>query len=412
MAYEYDNENGFQPEQPKPPRQQPPKKDNDIGSWIFIAIMFAVWWPIGLIMLLSKLSEGGGKKKNVRTYAQAQTGQRTSQRVGQSAQAEKARSAVKQVTRTPEYTDKGGRTMRIIGAILGILGCMALFSAVGDNLSYAYHYNEWWYFARQLFYPLGMLAGGASLLLGSGAMKRRQRRFATYLRTAGQKPAVPLDYLARAANVSRRRVEKDVNLMLEKGLWGDEAYIDLGSGMLFRSQAAATAYFDKARQMQQPEEPAVQPQAAEGYTGILRQIRELNDRIADEALSAKIDRIEQVSGRIFKAIKDDPAKKDAAGTFLNYYLPTTLKLLENYADFEEAGVSGENLSQAKSRIEATMDSIVAGFEHQLDELYRTDAMDIDSDIRVMETMLRRDTASVADDFGLGGAAAQRQPEEE
>lgn len=401
----YDNDNSLR-------QPQPPKKDSDIGSWIFIAVMFTVAWPIGLILLLIKLSESGNKKKNSRRTT-GQSGQRTSQRVtAASPQAEKARSAVEQVTRTPDYTDKGTKTMKIIGAILGILGCVALFSAVGDNLSYAYHYNEWWYFARQLFYPLGMLAGGASLLLGSGAMKRRQRRFATYLRTAGQKPAVPLDYLARAANVSRRRVEKDVNLMLEKGLWGDEACIDLGSGMLFRSQAAATAYFDKARQMQQPEEPAVQPQAAEGYAGVLRQIRELNDRIADEALSAKIDRIEQVSGRIFKAIEDDPAKKGASGTFLNYYLPTTLKLLENYADFEETGVSGENLSQAKSRIEATMDSIVVGFEHQLDELYRTDAMDIDSDIRVMETMLRRDTASVADDFGLGGAAAQRQSEEE
>ena len=401
----YDNDNSLR-------QPQPPKKDSDIGSWIFIAVMFTVAWPIGLILLLIKLSESGNKKKNSRRTT-GQSGQRTSQRVtAASPQAEKARSAVEQVTRTPDYTDKGTKTMKIIGAILGILGCVALFSAVGDNLSYAYHYNEWWYFARQLFYPLGMLAGGASLLLGSGAMKRRQRRFATYLRTAGQKPAVPLDYLARAANVSRRRVEKDVNLMLEKGLWGDEAYIDLGSGMLFRSQAAATAYFDKARQMQQPEEPAVQPQAAEGYAGVLRQIRELNDRIADEALSAKIDRIEQVSGRIFKAIEDDPAKKGASGTFLNYYLPTTLRLLENYADFEETGVSGENLSQAKSRIEATMDSIVVGFEHQLDELYRTDAMDIDSDIRVMETMLRRDTASVADDFGLGGAAAQRQSEEE
>ena len=78
----------------------------------------------------------------------------------------------------------------------------------------------------------------------------------------------------------------------------------------------------------------------------------------------------------------------------------------------EAGVSGENLSQAKSRIAATMDNIVAGFEHQLDELYRTDAMDVNSDIRVMETMLRRDTASAASDFGLGGAAVQRQSEEE
>ena len=40
------------------------------------------------------------------------------------------------------------------------------------------------------------------------------------------------------------------------------------------------------------------------------------------------------------------------------------------------------------------------------------ARDVDSDVRVMETMLRRDTASAADDFGLGGAAVQRQSEEE
>lgn len=408
MAYEYDNDNGFQPEQPRPPRQQPPKKNSDIGSWIFIAVMFTVAWPIGLILLLIKLSESGNKRKNARRTA-GQSGQRTSQRVtAASPQAEEARSAVEQVTRTPEYTDKGGRTMRIIGAILGILGCMALFSAVGDNLSYAYHYNEWWYFLRQLFYPLGMLAGGASLLLGSGGLKRRQRRYATYLRTAGQKPAVPLAHLARAADVSEKRLEKDLDAMLEKGLWGENAYIDKGNGMLFRSQEAASAYFAAANAARQPQEA---PAPAEGYDGVLHQIRDLNDRIADEALSAKIDRLEQVSGSIFKAIEDDEDKRAAAGKFLNYYLPTTLKLLENYASFEEAGVSGENLSQAKAKIEKTMDSIVAGFEHQLDELYRSDAMDIDSDIRVMETMLRRDTASVADDFGLGGGTAVQQQEE-
>ena len=406
MAYEYDNDNGLR-------QPQPPKKDSDIGSWIFIAVMFTVAWPIGLILLLIKLSESGNKRKNARRTA-GQSGQRTSQRVTEaSPQAEKARSAVEQVTRTPDYTDKGAKTMKIIGAVVGILGAFFLVQQVDYfELRYAIKWHDWMDLLRQVFYPMGMMAGGVSLLLGSGAMKRRQRRFATYLRTAGKKPAVPLDYLARATDVSRRRVEKDVDLMLEKGLWGDKAYVDMGSGMLFRSQAAATAYFDKTRQPQQTPEPAVPPQASEGYAGTLRQIRELNDRIADEALSAKIDRIEQVSGRIFKAIEDTPAKKNAAGTFLNYYLPTTLKLLENYAAFEEAGVSGENLSQAKSRIEATMDSIVAGFERQLDELYRTDAMDIDSDIRVMETMLRRDTSSAADDFGLGGTAAQHQPEEE
>ena len=401
MAYEYDNDNGLR-------QPQPPKKDSDIGSWIFIAVMFTVAWPIGLILLLIKLSESGNKRKNARRTA-GQSGQRTSQRVtAASPQAEKARSAVEQVTRTPDYTDKGAKTMKIIGAILGVVGCISLLAAVEDNLSFAIHYNEWVYFLRQMFYPLGLLTGGVSLLLGSGAMKRRQRRFATYLRTAGQKPAVPLAHLARAADVSEKRLEKDLDAMLEKGLWGENAYIDKGNGMLFRSQEAASAYFAAANAARQPQEA---PAPAEGYDGVLHQIRDLNDRIADEALSAKIDRLEQVSGSIFKAIEDDEDKRAAAGKFLNYYLPTTLKLLENYASFEEAGVSGENLSQAKAKIEKTMDSIVAGFEHQLDELYRSDAMDIDSDIRVMETMLRRDTASVADDFGLGGGTAVQQQEE-
>ena len=406
MSYEYDENNGLQPKPPK-------KNNNDLGSWIFIAVMFAVAWPVGLILLLSKLSEGGGRKMRQQARdAWQRTAAGSAEAKPSQARASAAKNTVRKVTETPNYSDKGAKTMKIIGAVLGILGCVAMLSAVSDNLSYAYHYNEWWYFARQLFYPLGMMAGGASLLLGSGAMKRRQRRFATYLRTVGQKQAVPLDYLARAADVSRRRVEKDVNLMLEKGLWGDEAYIDMGSGMLFKSQAAATAYFDAAHRAKAEQgQPAQTAPAPAGYAAILAQIRELNDRIADEAISAKLDRMEQVSGRIFKLIEEDEAKRDAAGTFLNYYLPTTLKLLENYASFEEAGVSGENLSQAKAKIEKTMDSIVAGFEHQLDELYRTDAMDIDSDIRVMETMLRRDTASVADDFGLNSSSAVQQRDE-
>ena len=385
MSYEYDGNGGLQPAPPK-------KNDNDLGAWIFIAVMFAVAWPVGLILLLSKLSEGG--KKKVRR---------------QTARSDAAQKTVQQVTRTPEYSARSGKIMKTVGAVLGIVGALFLLRQLDFTLGYAIEYGEWMYLLRQIFYPVGMLAGGASLLLGSGVIKRRQRRFATYLRTAGQKQAVPLDYLARAADVSRRRVEKDINAMLEKGLWGDEAYIDMGSGMLFRSQDAASAYFDAARRARAEQESPVQT-APEGYAGILRQIRELNDRIADEALSAKLDRLEQLSGRIFKLVEENEEKRAAASTFLNYYLPTTLKLMENYANFEEAGVSGENLSQAKAKIEKTMDSIVAGFEHQLDALYRTDAMDIASDIQVMETMLRRDTASVADDFGLGGGSAVQQEE--
>ena len=406
MSYEYDENNGLQPRPPK-------KNDNDLGSWVFIAIMFAVAWPVGLILLLSKLSEGSGRKMRQQAReAWQRTAAGSAEAKPAQAKPAAAKKAVRRVTETPDYSVRSGKIMKIVGAVLGIVGALFLLQQLDFTLGYAIEYGEWMYLLRQIFYPVGMLAGGVSLLLGSGAMKRRQRRFATYLRTAGQKAAVPLDYLARAADVSRKRVEKDVNLMLEKGMWGDEAYIDLGSGMLFKSQEAATAYFDAAHRAKAEQEQPRQPAAAapEGYAAILVQIRDLNDRIADERLSAQMDRMEQVAGRIFRLIEEDENKRAAAGTFLSYYLPTTLKLLENYAAFEEAGVSGENLSQAKAKIEKTMDSIVAGFEHQLDELYRTDAMDIDSDIRVMETMLRRDTASVADDFGLNGGSAVQQKE--
>ena len=408
MSYEYDGSSGLQP--------RPPKKNNnnDLSSWIIIGAMFLFGlWPVGLILLLSKLSEGSGRKMRQQAReAWQRTAAGSAEAKPAQARASAAKNTVRKVTETPNYSDKGAKTMKIIGAAVAILGAFFLVQQVDYfELRYAIKWHEWMDLLRQLFYPMGMMAGGVSLLLGSGAMKRRQRRFATYLRTVGQKQAVPLDYLARAADVSRKRVEKDVNLMLEKGMWGDEAYIDLGSGMLFKSQEAATAYFDAAhRAKAEQEQPAQAAPAPEGYAAILAQIRDLNDRIADEHLSAQMDRMEQVAGRIFRLIEEDENKRAAAGTFLSYYLPTTLKLLENYAAFEEAGVSGENLSQAKAKIEKTMDSIVAGFEHQLDELYRTDAMDIDSDIRVMETMLRRDTASVADDFGLNGGSAVQQKE--
>ena len=313
MSYEYDENNGLQPKPPK-------KNNNDLGSWIFIAVMFAVAWPVGLILLLSKLSEGGGRKMRQQARdAWQRTAAGSAEAKPAQARASAAKNTVRKVTETPNYSDKGAKTMKIIGAVVGILGVFFLVQQVDYfELRYAIKWHEWMDLLRQLFYPLGMMAGGASLLLGSGAMKRRQRRFATYLRTVGQKQAVPLDYLARAADVSRRRVEKDVNLMLEKGLWGDEAYIDMGSGMLFKSQAAATAYFDAAHRAKAEQgQPAQTAPAPAGYAAILTQIRELNDRIADEAISAKLDRMEQVSGRIFKLIEEDEAKRDAAGTFLN-----------------------------------------------------------------------------------------------
>ena len=368
------------------------KNDNsgiDLGFWIMTGIFFAT----GLIMLISKLSDSKRRKSGSATAKQAAT---------------KAGSAIQKVTQTPQYSAKSAKRMKIAGILLTIVGAVAFFNGVADNLfwledGFQLHYVK--YFLEGLFYPTGLLAGGIGLLIGSGSMTRRHRRYASYLRIAGKRSSISVASLARAAEVSERRAERDLQAMLEKGLWGEEAYLDLGRGMLFRSHEAAE---DQERQERQREAPQVPQEAEEGYSGMLRSIRRSNDRIADPELSRKIDRLEEIAGKILKLVEEDPAKKNQAATFLNYYLPTTEKLLDSYADFEEAGVSGENLTQAKEKIRRTMDSIMAGFERQLDALYHADAMDVDSDIRVMETMLRRDGGSVEEDFGLGGTAVATQ----
>ena len=394
MSYYYEGNGNFstEEEQREKKRQSAPSQptNKDMGSWIVIAVMFAIAWPIGLFLLIRKLREDdGGKKTTTRTYTKTtRTQTHTSTQTGSRAT---VKSTVSHVTRSPGDSDKSALVLKIVGIALAAVGLLACVGTLAD-LSYALEYGYLWQLAEDLFVATGFLVGGGVLLVGSGAMKRRMRRYAKYLAVAGTAQSVSISRLTAAAEVSERRVERDLEVMIEKGMWGEGAYVDLSVGKLFRSASAGEQYYERQAA------PAAPPEAQQGYSGILRQIRRANDRIADEDLSAKIDRLEEIAGRIFRLIENEPEKKAKAATFLNYYLPTTQKLLEAYAEFEEAGVSGGNLSQAKRKIEQTMDNIVVGFERQLDELYRTDALDIDSDIRVMETMLRRDTARVEDDF--------------
>ena len=122
----------------------------------------------------------------------------------------------------------------------------------------------------------------------------------------------------------------------------------------------------------------------------LSEMRRLDDNIADPGVSAAIVRLSQVSEKIFQAVKDDPGKLPQIRKFMDYYLPTTLKLLNAYDRMSGAGVSGENIDGTKTKVEDMLKTIVRAFEKQLDGLYGTDALDISADIQVMETLLARE----------------------
>ena len=381
------------------------QKDEGWISWGLIILLFIFGLsPLALVLLFLKLfGVGGGEKQQQAAPPPLNetAGQRTSERVGrQTSQPTRARKTVHQVMKAPSQKKSTARTLMIVGAILAAVGLVACAEPV-EMMLWLKEITS--YYMEDLLSALAMLVGGGAMIGCGIGMDRSLKRYTQYLAVMGDRPAMSVEELARVTGFSQRRVTKDLQAMISKGYFGGKAYLNRELGYFFRSSQADE---DWQRRQEEAEEASAPPkEAEEGYSGILRNIRRANDRIADPVLSAKIDRLEEVTAKIFQAVEADPKKRSSIDTFLNYYLPTTQKLLDSYAEFEATGVEGANLGQAKDRIEKTMDSIVAGFEHQLDELYKMDAMNVDSDIRVMETMLRRDTASAEKDFGLGTAPA-------
>lgn len=131
----------------------------------------------------------------------------------------------------------------------------------------------------------------------------------------------------------------------------------------------------------------------------LSELRRLNDAIADEAISRQIDRMEETSGKIFAYVAEHPQKLPQIRRFLNYYLPTTLKLLNAYDRMDSAGVAGANIDGTKGKIEAMLDTVVLAYEKQLDALFADEALDISTDITVMEQMLSREGLSSHNQMG-------------
>ena len=361
---------------------RPPKKgDGDWISWGLIVALFAFGiWPVALFLLIAKLSDGTPKRPAAQQSRPAQN------RVTQ---------AAKKVTQSPSDSAKSARILQIVGLALVAVFGVGLLSELGDLI------GGYWVDWSSVLSSLGAMAGGAAMFLSGRKMMTRRNRVERYRSVLGDRDSVTVEELMAVTGRNRGGVEKDIEYMLQKNLLGTGAFFDAGHGILFRSADAYQRYLQERTKR----ENLTPKEANEGYSGALRAIRAANDRIPDPVFSEKLDRMETVAGKIFREVEAHPEKQKQASTFFDYYLPTTLKLLGTYTEFEEAGIEGENLRQAKARIESIMDNLLENFEKQLDELYRSEAMDVDADVRVMESMLNRDLSSVERDFGLGGGAA-------
>ena len=123
---------------------------------------------------------------------------------------------------------------------------------------------------------------------------------------------------------------------------------------------------------------------------MLAQIREENDLIPDPELSRQMEQLEDVANRIFRTVADQPRKAPQIRRFMDYYLPTTLKMLQGFRKMDERKVEGANAESTRWQIRQAMDVVLKAFDKQLDTMYQDDLLDISTDIDVLETMLRQD----------------------
>ncbi len=255
-----------------------------------------------------------------------------------------------------------------------LLAVLVLFGSVGEI------------FGSLLKFVLPVSGVAALFLVAAWLMRQREGKYGDYTACIGDSASYSLDALMSEMGVSEKRLRRDIAGMKKKGLLSAEAYIDEGRRLLIlRREGKPAPEASRPR----PSEAPIDAEANE-YREIILEIRALNVAIDDEEVSRKIDRIEEITANIFHLVEQKPERKADIQTFMEYYLPTTLKLLRQYARLEHQPSGGENIVSSRARIESILDKLVAGFEKQLDMLFRSDAIDITSDIKVLEKMMEMD----------------------
>ena len=355
---------------------------------IAIFVAFAVSAPLGLLLLILKSIDKNAQKEEQSAAGLPNTPPveirpaRTPPMPGAAAAPDPDRPTYDQQTARKRQKD-----LTALCTVIGAIFLVAGFAGLTDVFGLFPYYIDW----GELFSSLAQMIGGGAALF-TGLHMRRTHKLEQLLDTiVGSRDNIPLAELFAAAGVEEAKGRITLQNAIEHGYFGADAYIDNRTGTLVVRGAAP--------QPPRPE-PAPQPKApaepADEYAALLQQLRQANAAIPDPVMTAKISRLEAVSARIFELAKQDPGKKAQLQKFMDYYLPTALKLLNTYASLAAQDVQGENITEAKQNIERSMDLLISAFENQLDKLFQSDALDVSADIAALEGMLNMDGLTGSD----------------
>lgn len=289
------------------------------------------------------------------------------------------------------------------GLLLGTPLALVGFCALAVNVAAA---------AAALLPLAGALFAAAAV---GFALRRRARRFARYREVIGGASFSRLEEIAASTGQTEARTKKDLRKMITTGAC-PQGHFDDAETCFIVDDATYTEYLDAQRAYEarrkaesaaaeqnrsDPQKAALEAAEGEGKD-YLRRIREANDELPGEEISAKLDRLENVTGRIFRCVEQHPEKLPELRRFIRYYMPTTLQLVQKYQEFEAQPVRGENIVKAQKEIEQALDTVNTAFENLLDTLYADDAINVSADISALEGMLKQEGLTGSDFSGRTG----------
>ena len=149
--------------------------------------------------------------------------------------------------------------------------------------------------------------------------------------------------------------------------------------------------------------PKIDPIVEEGNKA-LAEMGRLYLSIKDTEVRGKINEIMRITDKIVQDAINDPSDIPQIKKFMNYYLPTTIKLLNAYDRMSAQGIEGENLDKSMKSINEMLDDAIEAYKKMLDSLFANQALDIETEIDVMNQMLSREGLSADRDFQVAAGS--------
>ncbi|NSB16930.1 MULTISPECIES: 5-bromo-4-chloroindolyl phosphate hydrolysis family protein [Clostridium] len=303
-----------------------------------------------------------------------------------------------------------GTLYTIFGSILsGILGILIISYSILISFK-----SE---FLMSNLISLGILfsflaASGAFTLRGIN-LRKRAKRFKEYVKLLRGNSYCSISELAEAVRKKNKFVVKDLRKMIELNMF-PQGHIDDKQTYFMLNNEVYENYLTSQESLKKRNEDELKKQeelkkdfndpvkmelrnTIEMGRDYIKQIGDISSSIDKEEISKKLNRLQNIINQILKYVEQNPKKLQEVDRFAKHYLPMTLKLLNAYKELNEQPVQGDNIRNAKNEIEKTLDTINNAFEKLLDDLFEEIALDISTDISVLETLFTQEGLK-KDDF--------------